>query len=116
MNANDARQETDIQADQEASPELASGQPALFRPLHDRMLAGVAAGIANYLGVDVTVVRIVLAVLVFVGGAVSARPPALRSPTRLQPTRLKEVLSDARASKPPVDHRIHRIRPPSFVS
>jgi phage shock protein C len=69
MNANDARQETDIQADQEESPELTSGQPTLFRPLHDRMLAGVAAGIANYVGVDVTVVRIVLAVLVFVGGA-----------------------------------------------
>src|SRR5215469_5057918 len=69
MNASDARQETDIEAGQDATPELASGQPALFRPLHDRMLAGVAAGIANYLGVDVTIVRIVLAVLVFVGGA-----------------------------------------------
>jgi phage shock protein PspC (stress-responsive transcriptional regulator) len=81
MNASDARQEADIHPGQEtgpgqepapgapAGPALASGQPALFRPLHDRMLAGVAAGIANYLGVDVTVVRIVLAVLVFVGGA-----------------------------------------------
>ena len=33
------------------------------------MLAGVAAGIARYLGVDVTLVRIVLAVLAIVGGA-----------------------------------------------
>lgn len=33
------------------------------------MLAGVAAGIARYLGVDVTVVWIVLAVLAGVGGA-----------------------------------------------
>ncbi len=33
------------------------------------MLAGVAAGIARYLGADVTVVRIVLAVLAVVGGA-----------------------------------------------
>jgi phage shock protein PspC (stress-responsive transcriptional regulator) len=33
------------------------------------MLAGVAAGIARYLGVDVTVVRIVFAVLAVVGGA-----------------------------------------------
>jgi phage shock protein PspC (stress-responsive transcriptional regulator) len=41
----------------------------LRRPFQDRMLAGVAAGIARYLGVDVTVVRIVLAVLVIVGGA-----------------------------------------------
>ena len=32
------------------------------------MLAGVAAGIARYLSVDVTVVRIVFAVLAIVGG------------------------------------------------
>jgi phage shock protein PspC (stress-responsive transcriptional regulator) len=41
----------------------------LRRPANDRMVAGVAAGIANYLGADVTVVRIVLAVLALVGGA-----------------------------------------------
>jgi phage shock protein PspC (stress-responsive transcriptional regulator) len=41
----------------------------LSRPVHDRMLAGVAAGIARYLNVDVTVVRIVFAVLTVVGGA-----------------------------------------------
>jgi len=41
----------------------------LCRPTQDRMLAGVAAGIARYLGVDVTVVRIVLAVLAVAGGA-----------------------------------------------
>jgi phage shock protein PspC (stress-responsive transcriptional regulator) len=41
----------------------------LRRPVEDRMLAGVAAGIAQYLGADVTIVRIVLAVLAFVGGA-----------------------------------------------
>jgi phage shock protein C len=40
----------------------------LYRPIEDRMLAGVAAGIAQYLGVDATVVRIVLVVLAFVGG------------------------------------------------
>jgi phage shock protein C len=40
----------------------------LYRPLHGRMIAGVAAGIADYLGIDVNVVRIVLAVLTFVGG------------------------------------------------
>jgi len=33
------------------------------------MLGGVAAGIARYLSVDVTVVRIIFAVLTFVGGA-----------------------------------------------
>jgi phage shock protein PspC (stress-responsive transcriptional regulator) len=41
----------------------------LRRPVSDRMLAGVAAGIANYLGADVTIIRIILAVLTFVGGA-----------------------------------------------
>ena len=41
----------------------------LFRPFEDRMLAGVAAGIARYLRADVTVVRIILAVLTVMGGA-----------------------------------------------
>lgn len=42
---------------------------ALSRPVQDRMLGGVAAGIARYLSVDVTVVRIVFAVLAIMGGA-----------------------------------------------
>jgi phage shock protein PspC (stress-responsive transcriptional regulator) len=46
-----------------------AGPRTLCRPLHDRMLAGVAVGIARYLDVDVTVVRIVLAVLTVLGGA-----------------------------------------------
>jgi phage shock protein PspC (stress-responsive transcriptional regulator) len=41
----------------------------LSRPVNDRMVAGVAAGIARYLGADVTIIRIVLVVLTFVGGA-----------------------------------------------
>ena len=46
------------------------GRPQpLSRPIHGRMLAGVAAGVADYLGVDVTIVRIILAVLTVVGGA-----------------------------------------------
>ena len=40
----------------------------LYRPIGDRMLAGVASGIADYLNVDVTLVRIALVVLTFVGG------------------------------------------------
>ena len=44
-------------------------QQALRRPVHDRMLAGVASGIARYLGVDAAIVRIVLVVLTFAGGA-----------------------------------------------
>jgi phage shock protein PspC (stress-responsive transcriptional regulator) len=44
------------------------GTPPLERPAHDRMLGGVAAGAARYLGVDPTVIRIIFAVLVVVGG------------------------------------------------
>ena len=53
---------TDPGADEEARPR------ALRRPIHDRMFTGVAAGIANYLDLDVTVVRIAFAVLAFIGG------------------------------------------------
>jgi phage shock protein PspC (stress-responsive transcriptional regulator) len=41
----------------------------LSRPVNDRMVAGVAAGLARYLGADVTIIRILLVVLAFVGGA-----------------------------------------------
>jgi len=41
----------------------------LRRPINDRMLAGVASGIARYLDVDVNLVRIAFVVLAFVGGA-----------------------------------------------
>ncbi len=46
-----------------------AGPRQLCRPGQGRMLAGVAAGIASYLDVDVTIVRIVLAVLTVLGGA-----------------------------------------------
>jgi phage shock protein PspC (stress-responsive transcriptional regulator) len=52
-----------------ANPQATDQAAQLRRPADDRMLAGVAAGIAHYLGADVTAVRIILAVLVFVGGA-----------------------------------------------
>jgi phage shock protein PspC (stress-responsive transcriptional regulator) len=42
---------------------------SLYRPYQDRMLAGVASGIARYAGIDVLLVRIALVVLCFVGGA-----------------------------------------------
>jgi phage shock protein C len=44
-------------------------QRNLSRPRHDRMLAGVASGLARYAGIDVLIVRIAFAVLTFVGGA-----------------------------------------------
>ena len=49
-----------------------SGLPGLHelrRPVNDRMIAGVASGVARYLGVDTNIVRIAFVVLAFVGGA-----------------------------------------------
>jgi phage shock protein C len=62
MNTTQA-QPHDAQLQDQASPH------PLCRPVQDRMLAGVATGIARYLGVDVTIVRVVFAVLAVVGGA-----------------------------------------------
>ena len=45
------------------------GRPPLRRVYEGRMLAGVCAGIADYLGVDVTIVRVAFAVFTFLGGA-----------------------------------------------
>jgi phage shock protein C len=55
--------------DSQPSTHTHTGAQLLSRPIEDRMLAGVAAGVARYLGVDVTIVRIVIAVLAVVGGA-----------------------------------------------
>ncbi|HET9079708.1 MAG TPA: PspC domain-containing protein [Trebonia sp.] len=44
-------------------------RPPLRRARHGRMLAGVCAGIADYLAVDVTIVRVAFAVFTFLGGA-----------------------------------------------
>jgi len=41
----------------------------LSRPGHDRMLAGVASGLASYADIEVLIVRIAFAVLTFFGGA-----------------------------------------------
>jgi phage shock protein C len=51
-----------------AGPDPGQQPRQLCRPAHDRMLAGVASGIARYLGVDVLLVRIALVALCFVGG------------------------------------------------
>ena len=45
------------------------GRPPLRRAVNVRMLAGVCAGIADYLSVDVTIVRVAFAVFTFLGGA-----------------------------------------------
>ena len=41
----------------------------LRRPVQGRLLGGVAAGLARYLGADVNLVRIGIAALAFLGGA-----------------------------------------------
>jgi phage shock protein PspC (stress-responsive transcriptional regulator) len=55
-------------ADQAQAPQDPPHPRQLSRPMNDRMLAGVASGLARYLGVDVLPVRIALVVLCFVGG------------------------------------------------
>lgn len=40
----------------------------LCRATYDRMFAGVCGGIANYFGIDSTLVRLATAVLVLAGG------------------------------------------------
>lgn len=47
-----------------------NGHKVLVRSRKGRMLAGVCAGIADYFGIDVTLVRLILAVIcVFTAGA-----------------------------------------------
>jgi phage shock protein PspC (stress-responsive transcriptional regulator) len=56
-------------------PATAAGQPQagqLRRSADDKMLAGVAGGLARYLNTDVTLVRIIIAALVLFTGAGAA--------------------------------------------
>jgi phage shock protein PspC (stress-responsive transcriptional regulator) len=45
----------------------ATSRAALRRPVRGRMVAGVAAGIARHFNVDVTIVRVIFAVLTIAG-------------------------------------------------
>jgi phage shock protein C len=50
--------------------ETNQAEPKLFRrTIQGRMFAGVATGLARYFALDVTLVRVVLVALAFVGGA-----------------------------------------------
>ena len=61
---------TSAASDQTSQPPYETPEArTLGRPVQDRMLGGVAAGIARYLNVDVTVIRILFAVLAVFGGA-----------------------------------------------
>jgi phage shock protein C len=41
----------------------------LYRSANDRMIAGVCSGLAQYLAVDPTIVRLIFLLLFFLGGA-----------------------------------------------
>jgi phage shock protein PspC (stress-responsive transcriptional regulator) len=69
MNTTTASPETDTKSTTSPQDSVLARQQPLVRPFQDRMLAGVAAGAARYLGVDVTLVRIAFVVLTFFGGA-----------------------------------------------
>ena len=49
------------------------GRPPLRRAYNGRMIAGVCAGIADYLAIDVTLVRVAFAVFTFLGLPASRR-------------------------------------------
>ena len=40
----------------------------LVRPQHDKKLSGLCAGIAEYVGIDVTVVRLIVLTIVILSG------------------------------------------------
>lgn len=56
------------QADSSRRPGLPTRSQTLTRRRDDRMVAGVASGIAGYVGVDALFVRIAFALLAVVGG------------------------------------------------
>jgi phage shock protein PspC (stress-responsive transcriptional regulator) len=52
-----------------AHPSPDPGPRRLYKSSDDRMIAGVCAGIAEYFGIDVVIVRVIAVALVFAGGA-----------------------------------------------
>ena len=67
MNTNTVNPEARLRT----GPPLGTGsrRTALRRPVQDSMVAGVAAGLARYLGVDVMIIRLAFVVLTIFGGA-----------------------------------------------
>jgi phage shock protein PspC (stress-responsive transcriptional regulator) len=71
MNTNTLNPEALTQSGHRGEPPFRPGpeRPVLRRPVADRMVTGVASGLARYFGVDTTIVRIAFVVLTIVGGA-----------------------------------------------
>ena len=67
MNTNTVNPEARLRTDAPSSTR--SRRTALRRPVQDSMVAGVAAGLARYLGVDVMIIRIAFVILTVVGAA-----------------------------------------------
>jgi phage shock protein PspC (stress-responsive transcriptional regulator) len=71
MNTTTSSEPGTYRASQSATSDKSAAGPrphGLVRTRHDRMLAGVAAGIAGYVGVDVLLIRIAFVVLAIAGG------------------------------------------------
>jgi phage shock protein C len=68
MNTNTVNPE-DTTTESERNTYTAPERALLRRSYQDRMLGGVAGGLAQYFGVDTTIVRIAFVVLTVVGGA-----------------------------------------------
>ena len=50
----------------------ADGTKTLVRPREGRMVAGICAGLAEYFGLDVTLVRLIVAVVAVITGGAGA--------------------------------------------
>ena len=59
-----------IESGHDTEPKPGSGPERILlrRSLNDRMVAGVAGGLARYFGVDAVIIRIAFVVLTFFGG------------------------------------------------
>lgn len=68
MNTNTVNPEARLHA---GPPPFGAGsrRAALRRPVQDSVVAGVAAGLARYLGADVMIIRLAFVVLTIFGGA-----------------------------------------------
>ena len=72
-----------------------NGTKILVRSRKDRMIAGVCAGVGDYLGVDVTLVRVIVAVVSVVTGGIGVLAYLLAwalIPKEGEPTSIAETL------------------------